>query len=73
MASKPSIIERAYQLARSGEVIDILHIKMKLNAEGYLQIDSHLDGSKIRGDLRRLIAETPSMVDNPEGRRLRAV
>lgn len=73
MVSKPNIIERAYQLARSGEVIDILHVKMKLNAEGYIQIDSHLDGAKIRSDLRRMIAETPSLVDNPEGRRLRAV
>ena len=73
MASKPNIIERAYQLARSGDVIDILHIKMKLSAEGYLQIDAHLDGSSIRGDLRRLIATTPSRVECPDGRRLRAV
>lgn len=56
MNRRPDIIERAYQLAASGEVDDILHIKTRLNQEGYFEIDAHLDGSKIRGDLKRRIA-----------------
>lgn len=53
-----NIIERAYELARSGEVRDILHIKMALSAEGHTHIDSHLDGARIRADLRQLIARS---------------
>ncbi len=53
-----NIIERAYELAASGDAPDILHVKMKLSAEGYTHIDSHLDGSKIRADLRALIARS---------------
>lgn len=60
-----NIIERAYQLAGSGEVPDILHIKMKLSAEGYTQIDAHLDGSRIRSELRGLIAGTLAAVAAP--------
>jgi len=56
MNHKPGIIERAYQIAASGDVVDILHIKMQLNLEGYFEIDAHLDGSRLRGDLKRLIA-----------------
>lgn len=55
MDRKPGIIERAYQLARSGEVTDILHIKMRLNLEGYFEIDAHLDGSQLRRELKALI------------------
>lgn len=55
MAYKPGIVERAYQIAASGEVNDILHIKTKLNQEGYFEIDAHLDGSGIRRDLKRRI------------------
>lgn len=54
-----STIERAYQLAGSGEMLDVLHIKMKLSAEGYHHIDAHLDGPSIRRELRRLIATAP--------------
>ena len=56
MELKPGIIERAYQIADSGEVSDILHIKTRLNLEGYFEIDAHLDGSTIRRDLKRRIA-----------------
>lgn len=51
-----TIIERAYDLARSGEAADIQHIRMRLSAEGYVQIDAHLDGARIRSELRALIA-----------------
>lgn len=52
----PNIIERAYELARESESLDI--IKKQLSDEGYTQVDAHLQGPKIRSDLKKLMAET---------------
>jgi len=50
-----SVIERAYAIARSGTVPDLLRLKAQLQREGYSQIDQHLDGRDIRLQLRALI------------------
>ena len=49
--NQPNIIERAYELAREGESLD--QIRKKLSVEGYMQVDAHLQGPKIRADLRK--------------------
>lgn len=51
---QPNIIERAYQLASSAESLQ--DIRDRLSNEGYLQVDAHLQGPKIRSDLRKLIS-----------------
>jgi hypothetical protein len=51
----PSIIERAYQLARDAQPLDT--IKRRLAQEGYTQVDAHLQGPKIRSDLKKLMVQ----------------
>ena len=55
--AKPTIIERAYELARSGSWATIGAIKQKLQSEGYSEIDAYLDGPQLRAALRALIAD----------------
>ena len=51
-----NIIERAYELAQRSSSLE--EVRKQLSEEGYLQVDAHLHGPKIRSDLRKL------MVDN---------
>lgn len=50
----PSIIERAFQLAR--ECSDLNAIRATLRKEGYANVDAHLAGGAIKGDLKRIFA-----------------
>src|SRR5437868_4430568 len=43
----PPIIERAYQLARSGEFANLPEICQQLKSEGYSEISLHFDGAAI--------------------------
>lgn len=52
-----NIIERALELAATGEYARIDHIERKLNAEGYTNVASHLDGPTIRRQLRQAASE----------------
>jgi len=52
MLLKPSIAERAYQLAKTGEFPKVRELKAALKKEGYDQIDAHLGGSSISRPLR---------------------
>ena len=54
MANLPSTVERAYQLARSGQCPTLGDIKIRLRAEGCPQISAHLAGQKIRRALQEL-------------------
>jgi hypothetical protein len=47
-----SAIERAFQLARTGEYRTIELIKKQLSREGYMQVELHLGGSLIKRQLR---------------------
>jgi hypothetical protein len=51
---QPNIIERAYQLARNTDSLD--EIRRQLSVEGYTQVDAHLQGPKIRSDLKKVMA-----------------
>lgn len=53
----PNIIERAYQLARESESLE--DIKRQLGSEGYTQVEAHLQGPKIRSDLKKVMANEP--------------
>jgi tRNA G26 N,N-dimethylase Trm1 len=46
-----SVIERAFELARSSTTID--DIRNALKREGYSQVDAHLAGQTIRADLKK--------------------
>jgi len=50
----PSTVERAYQLAGSGRCRSVDEIRLRLKAERHDQVEAHLAGRAIRGDLRKL-------------------
>ena len=54
--SQTPIIERAYELARSGKFVDVQEIRLRLRDEGYAvsEIRDHLEGSAIRAALTEI-------------------
>jgi len=51
-----STIERAYELAKSGEVRTVSQIRERLRTEGYSDAPAHLTSLTLTAELRRLIA-----------------
>jgi hypothetical protein len=53
------LVERAYQLARTGAFLSIGEIKARLKREGFTNgyIEAHLAGKTIREDLARVLRE----------------
>ena len=54
MTYRLTTIERAYQLAESGECANVGDIKRRLSAEGYSDVQGQLYGSTITSALRKL-------------------
>jgi hypothetical protein len=54
--SRSSTVERAYELARSGQFRTVSEIKIRVRAEGYYDAVAQLEGRTIGADLRRLLA-----------------
>ena len=57
--SQTPIIERAYELARSGKFANVTEIRLRLQDEGYggLAIRDHFDGPGIRSALNEICEE----------------
>jgi hypothetical protein len=51
---KPSVIERAFELARSGDIQQFDEIPPALIGEGYADVHQQLGGATIRKQLREL-------------------
>lgn len=49
------ILERAFQLARSGQCRQLSDIHHRLKLEGFTQIQAHLDGRSIKSQLKKLM------------------
>ena len=54
MNDRPTTLERAYQLARTGAYTGASEIKAKLKSEGYGDAAAQLYGQTLHADLRRL-------------------
>ena len=54
MSHRPTTIERAYELARSGECRTLSDVKQRLSADGHDRIQEHLYGSTVSAALRKL-------------------
>jgi hypothetical protein len=54
MDQNKTALERAFELARSGDYPSVEHIRRKIRGEGYLQ--DQLTGSALRRQLKELIA-----------------
>lgn len=50
-------LERAFQLARSGECASTTEIRLRLKRERYDAVEAHLQGPSITRQLRRLCEE----------------
>jgi hypothetical protein len=57
MVSKPTTVERAFELARSGTCKSVEEIRKTLRAEGFEAPESYLRGRSIGDQLRALIKE----------------
>lgn len=54
MTHRRTTLERAYELAKSGECAGVSEIKARLKAEHFVDIDGQLYGRSVGTDLRRL-------------------
>ena len=54
MSHRPTTIERAYELARSGECRTLGEVKQRLSADGHDRIQEHLYGATVSTALRKL-------------------
>ena len=57
MEPRAGIVERAFQIARSGDVANITALRMVLTAEGYSNSAQVLAGRSIKLQLARMITE----------------
>lgn len=55
MQAATNVVERAFQVAGSCATLD--EIRKTLRNEGFAQVDAHLAGRMIRGELQRLLGE----------------
>lgn len=56
MTLRLTTIERAYQLAKSGDCATVSEIKARLRSEGYSDVAGQLYGPTIQRSLRQLCA-----------------
>lgn len=57
MTFRPTTIERAYELAKSGSCRTVGDVKARLQAEGHERVQDRLYGSSITSALRKLCTE----------------
>lgn len=56
-SGRPSTVERAFELARSGTCANVPAIAAALKGERHEAVDAHLAGPSIRKDLKRVWEE----------------
>jgi len=54
---RPSVIERAFQIAKSGAVATVAELSGKLTAEGYANAEQILAGRSLSLQVTRMIVE----------------
>jgi hypothetical protein len=57
MDERPSIVERAFQIAKSGKVSSLSALRKQLTGEGYTNNAQILAGRSISSQLTRLIVQ----------------
>jgi hypothetical protein len=61
LENRPSVVERAFQIAKSGKVANIAALRKQLTDEGYTNAVQALAGRSLANQLTRMItdARTP--------------
>ena len=54
MNDRPTTLERAFELANSGECANVDQIRLRLKSEGYSDGHAHTKGPSIRNQLAKL-------------------
>ncbi|HEY2708832.1 MAG TPA: hypothetical protein VGI95_12335 [Caulobacteraceae bacterium] len=57
MTGRPTTLERAYELAGSGECENVAVLKRRLKTEGFADVERQLYGPVLQTELRRLCRE----------------
>lgn len=57
MQERPSVVERAFEIAKSGKVATVADLRKQLTAEGYSNNAQFLTGRSLSNQLTRMIAE----------------
>jgi hypothetical protein len=57
MQERPSVVERAFEIAKSGKVANIPDLRKQLTVEGYSNNAQFLAGRSLSNQLTRMIAE----------------
>jgi hypothetical protein len=65
MTTPPTMLERAYQLARTGEFRSTPAIRAQLKREGYAQTHVHIAGRALIQSLNRACAEAQAQSQPP--------
>ena len=60
--TQPTTLERAFDLARSGDYASVNDIRVQLKRERFDQVEAHLSGHSIGRQLRAICAEARSPV-----------
>lgn len=66
---RPTTLERAFELARSGECASLNEIKHRLEAERYDNIRGQLFGPRLKLDLQHLCNAARAAAPEPPGRK----
>jgi len=66
MYDKPTTLERAFELARSGECSGVAQIRIRLRAEGYRDGQAHTSGMSIRKQLDKICVEATKAAASKE-------
>lgn len=64
---RPTTLERAYELARSGQCRTVGDIKARLQQEGHERVQDRLYGGSLTSALRKLCAENYIAPENEDG------
>ncbi len=67
MSFRPTTLERAYQLAESGDCRTVSEVRQRLAAEGFERIADQLYGSSVTSALRERCQKNykPTVIDAP--------
>ena len=68
MEERPSVVERAFEIAKSGKVANTAELRKQLTAEGYTNNAQFLAGRTLSNQLTRMIAEARMAKANRAGR-----
>jgi hypothetical protein len=60
LKDRPSVIERAFQVAKSGKVANIAELRAQLAKEGYSNVAMALTGRALGQQISRMIIEARS-------------